>query len=1372
MCADQKQHPIRVNSIIMKTNKHPVNHPAIWNGPIKKLSWGLALLGLFAFCGTNHAANVFKANNADNLNLGTSWTGGVPPTSGDVAVWDSTVGAANSVVLGASTNWAGIKESSVGGAVTVNPNVLGLPFSTVSGSAMLTYSNGAPANPLVNGDQVFIGVTNVGFNTGLPNVYYVVNAAATTFQLSATPGGAAINATKTQASPMVLPTVTGGFLTLGTAGIDTSLTSWPLTLNCPVVAGAPQNWNLFLALTTVSNLFGANVSGNDVTVTAGTLNVGNLTLSNLVVNPGATVLMYGNGPGIIALNGGTFYMQPNVTYSEGVYVTPSIGGYIKISNSRTWGGNLTGTGPLTLQLRGNYMNWNGNNSGYSGTIALTTWDVSPNNTGGLRLNNTNTVNANTAYTMDSAALAYMVFSAPGTYNLGSLSGGGLNALDTSGYIGTAGGIDDPIGTNDYCIGALNTSTSYSGNIQGGGGIIKVGTGRLTLDGKVTAKTYTGHTVISNGVLQVGSGGASGMLGSGSVTNLSQLVFNISGSQTFANVIAGTGNVTNIGSGTVNLTGANNYSGSTVITAGELGIGSASLVASAITVGNGATLGAVPATASATVTEGAVNFGSGCSYDFNLGTLPNPTSTSVVSNTGSINLNGNITVNLTGTNTSLTSGTITLLRYASRSGTGSFVLGSLPFNITASGLGLVDDPVNKEVRLTINIPPLNDVTRVWVGNAIGNWDIGNTGNKIWKVRGTGQLTNYNEGDAVLFDDTATGTTNINLTTTLNPSAVTVTNNSKTYTFGGSGSLAGSTGLKKQGTGTLITTNANSYGGMTAIEGGTLKVAGRNASLGSGGVTNNGTLVLDLSTAGASYTLPFYGQITGAGSVTILGMDPNNSIVQMNIADAIGAGVAGNPYGGGTTLSNVDVQLVPNPYDPVTAVAAKSTGLGTNTITFLGASSVEEPDLGLQTSSSYAGDFTAPIYVPVGQSGTLNTAGRTTVSGPVTGGGTFNLGISWVRDDINCNFSAFTGQINIFPNASADFRIDNTNGFPLASLYLEANVTAYSQAGSGTVFKIGEFSSDPASVIGEGTTATATGTPCTWQVGALNLNSTNAGNIGGGIGEVSLIKEGTGTWTLSGVDTYSGSTTISNGVLALIGDTGVSNSPTISISSPGVLDVSGRNDGTLSLGTDITSQTLQGNGTIRGSLVVGSLGTVTPGFSVGTLTVTNAVTLGGAAVFELDRAGSPNSDRIVAKLFTGGGTLAVTNIGAGLQAGDTFQLFSTNISGFAAVNLQTNDAANYKAYTWTNRLAIDGTIRVLTAVLTVNTNRPIIGCAVSGNTLTLSWPTNAGWTLEVQTNSSSTGLSTNWVAVPNSQNVTSTNITINPTNGSVFYRMVLP
>ena len=88
-------------------------------------------------------------------------------------------------------------------------------------------------------------------------------------------------------------------------------------------------------------------------------------------------------------------------------------------------------------------------------------------------------------------------------------------------------------------------------------------------------------------------------------------------------------------------------------------------------------------------------------------------------------------------------------------------------------------------------------------------------------------------------------------------------------------------------------------------------------------------------------------------------------------------------------------------------------------------------------------------------------------------------------------------------------------------------------------------------------------------------------------------------------------------------------------------------------------------------------------------------------------------------------------------------------------------------------MNGTIVVLTAIQTVNPNPTNITVQVSGNMLTLSWPADhLGWTLQVQTNSLSTGLGTNWVAIPNSMNVTFTNITINPTNGSVFYRMVYP
>jgi len=54
----------------------------------------------------------------------------------------------------------------------------------------------------------------------------------------------------------------------------------------------------------------------------------------------------------------------------------------------------------------------------------------------------------------------------------------------------------------------------------------------------------------------------------------------------------------------------------------------------------------------------------------------------------------------------------------------------------------------------------------------------------------------------------------------------------------------------------------------------------------------------------------------------------------------------------------------------------------------------------------------------------------------------------------------------------------------------------------------------------------------------------------------------------------------------------------------------------------------------------------------------------------------------------------------------------------------------------------------------------------------WPTNAGWILQGQTNNLAVGLSTNWVEVPGSSALTSVTNTVNPANGSVFYRLRFP
>jgi hypothetical protein len=76
-------------------------------------------------------------------------------------------------------------------------------------------------------------------------------------------------------------------------------------------------------------------------------------------------------------------------------------------------------------------------------------------------------------------------------------------------------------------------------------------------------------------------------------------------------------------------------------------------------------------------------------------------------------------------------------------------------------------------------------------------------------------------------------------------------------------------------------------------------------------------------------------------------------------------------------------------------------------------------------------------------------------------------------------------------------------------------------------------------------------------------------------------------------------------------------------------------------------------------------------------------------------------------------------------------------------------------------------------TVALNPINITSVLSGNVLTLSWPADhRGWRLQVQTNVLSGGLSTNWVALPGSELVTSTNIPVNPANDAVFYRLVYP
>ena len=77
------------------------------------------------------AADIFKQNNTDPLNAGSSWLSGVAPTASDLAIWSNQVASANSVALTNAATWDGIKISNPGGPVTI------------TGTSMLTLDGGA-----------------------------------------------------------------------------------------------------------------------------------------------------------------------------------------------------------------------------------------------------------------------------------------------------------------------------------------------------------------------------------------------------------------------------------------------------------------------------------------------------------------------------------------------------------------------------------------------------------------------------------------------------------------------------------------------------------------------------------------------------------------------------------------------------------------------------------------------------------------------------------------------------------------------------------------------------------------------------------------------------------------------------------------------------------------------------------------------------------------------------------------------------------------------------------------------------------------------------------------------------------------------------
>lgn len=149
---------------------------------------------------------------------------------------------------------------------------------------------------------------------------------------------------------------------------------------------------------------------------------------------------------------------------------------------------------------------------------------------------------------------------------------------------------------------------------------------------------------------------------------------------------------------------------------------------------------------------------------------------------------------------------------------------------------------------------------WTGAVNGNWDINTT--KNWTANGL--PAPFCDYDDVIFDDTATGTATVNLTTSLAPGGVNVTGNA-VYTLTGLGKLTGTTGLTINDNCIVTVLTDNDYTGNTTINAAGSLLLGNGGTSGAitGNIITNGSGALVFNRAD---DMTFAGLLSGPGAVT--------------------------------------------------------------------------------------------------------------------------------------------------------------------------------------------------------------------------------------------------------------------------------------------------------------------------------------------------------------------------------------------------------------------------------------------------------------------------------------------------------------------------
>ncbi len=1021
-------------------------------------------------------------------------------------------------------------DTAAGASLTISSAITGSNFLlTKSGAGVLTLSG---ANTFGGGGRAFTlagGTLNINSAAALGNTgnIFTINGGTTidnTSGAAITTGnyGVSINGDFTFAGGGIgtahdLNLGTGN-ATLGTAAgtsrtITVAAANSTLTLGGTLANGTTAN-SLIKAGAGTLLLSGKNTYSGSTMVNGGTLRAGNAQAfganSAVTVNAGGTLDLGGNSLTIGSLAGAAGGFVQNT----GAAATLTTGG---LNTSTTFAGTLqNGTGVLSLLKTGTgNLTLSGNNA-HSGTTTLQTGTLTIGSdtalgTGTLLFNGGTLAATGGARTLANAVQftkRNLAFNSTSDLTINGavtettsirMTVGGTGVLTLGGVVSGNGRYLRKLGTGTM---ALNAANTFTGGLDLRAGTTVVGnnaaagTGTLTLRGGAiqaggAARTLA-NTVLLNGNTTFSGANNLSFTGAASLQNSFTLTVQ-NPDTTFAGVISGGGSVlSKAGTGTLTLGGANTFSGGLVIQNGIVVLDSNGAAGTGtITVGDVLTTSTAPA-----------------SLLFS-GTSGRTVSNAIIVPAGSTGLRTIGGLNTTGVNTF--SGALTLgTGFTLAQGTG----GEVNFTGLVSGAG----GITKTGAGTIRIGK-SGVANTFAGATLVS--AGTLAFSASNAIGTGTVT-VNGGSLDLganLTDTV-GAVTLQSGSILGTGTATLTSTSGFTVRAGTVTaiLAGAVGLTKDTAGTVILSGANTYGGTTSVNAGTLafgasNVIGPGALIVSGGTIDMGTGRTD--SVGA-VTLTSGSILGGAGSV--LTSTSGFTLQSGTVTAALGGAVAVTKNTAGTVLISGA-----NTYTGATTVSTGTLRLGAN-----------EP---LPNASA--------VTISAGATLDLNDFNDTIAS--LSGAGNVLLGAGRLTTGGNNTSTTFTGTIGgnfgsggLTKTGTGVFTIGGSNlyfgstevnaGTLTLGSSLSAPATSRVNVAAGATFNVAGFTTAIGSFAGAGSVTLGAGT---LTAGGDNTSSTFSGVVSGTGG---LTKAGTGTLTMTGVNTFTGSISVNGGNLVLAGTAG--------------------------------------------------------------------------------------------------------------------------------------------------------------------------------------------------------------------------------------------